>query len=246
MKVRYSVEAFALAMVLFTTGLEAALIAGAILVAGTILGDTVAEKAGKTAGAVVGGVVTVVALIGALTMTGLAEMGLNAEVVGSVLVAVLVAKHVSDGVEVATAGEILKENYVALAVMAVVAIVREILGNGAVFGYEVGELAVVSSAYLKNYFGLIFGGLGIAAVNTILKKEGTVEALWVAVPAVIVAAISGADLMMSVVAAAAAIVLLISVRGKMIFSTPGKHFAGLPVEMISLGFVSMMLTIIAH
>ena len=89
----------------------------------------------------------------------------------------------------------------------------------------------------------IFGGLGIAAVNTIIKKEVKTESLWVAVPVAVMAAIAGASVS-AVVAAVIAVVLLISVRGKLTFSCTGKYFACLPVEMISLGFLTMMLTVI--
>ena len=151
MKVRYSVEAFALAMVLFTTGLEAALIAAAVVVDGTILGDTLAEKMAPKAAAVVAGIVTAALLIGGLSVAGLMELGANVELIGAILVAVLVAKHVSEGVEGAE-GNVLKENYVALAIMLIVAIVREVLADGAVFGYEVAEFTAMSSAYGKNPF----------------------------------------------------------------------------------------------
>ena len=102
-------------------------------------------------------------------------------------------------------------------------------------------------------WALCFGGLGIAAVNAILKKEGATESLWVAIPVAamaVSASVSGGAVEMaavtkSVCSALIAVVLLVSVRSKMIFSTPGKHFAGLPVDMISLGFLTMMLSVIA-
>lgn len=248
MKVRYSLEAFALAFVLYTTGLEAALIAGAVIAAGTVLGDTLAGMAGKTAGAVIGGVATCAALVLALGYAGQANDYLPA--IGAGL---LVGKHVYDGVEEASDGEILKQNYVALLILAAVAVIREFLGSGEVFGYEVSKAAIVSSAYLNDSFGLIFGGLGIAAVNTIIKKEGAVESLWVAIPVVAIAAgasvggntVEAMTVLKSICSALIAVVLLVSVRSKMIFSTPGKHFAGLPVDMISLGFLTMMLAVIA-
>ncbi len=248
MKVRYSLEAFAFAFVFYTSGLEAALIAGAVIVAGTLLGDTLCGMAGKAAGAVVGGAATAAALFFGLGFAGLAN-----NYVPAIWVGILVAKHVYDGVEEASTGEILKQNYVALVILAAAAVVRELLGSGAVFGYEAGKFAVVSSSYLSNSFGLIFGGLGIAAANTILKKEGVVDSLWVAIPVVAVtaaASVSGGTVQMaavtkSICSALIAVVLLVSVRHKMIFSTPGKHFAGLPVDMISLGFLTMMLSVIA-
>lgn len=61
------------------------------------------------------------------------------------------------------------------------------------------------------------------------------------------AASFGSDIMPVVkaaVAAAIAVVLLVGIRKKMIFSRPGKYFAGLSVEMISLGFLTMMLSVI--
>ena len=242
MKVRYSLEAFALAFVLYTTGLETALIAAAIIAAATILGDVLAGLAGKTVGAVAAVVAAFAALYFSLSYTGLGA-GDYSDYVGAALVVVLIGKHVMDGVESASTGEILKQNYTALLVMAVVAVVREVLGSGAVFGYEVGSFGLISGSYLSTYFGLIFGGLGIAAVNAIIGKETKCESLWVAVPVAVMSAVAGASVS-AVVAAVIAVVLLISVRGKLTFSCTGKYFACLPVEMISLGFLTMMLTVI--
>ena len=160
MKVRYSLEAFALAFVLYTTGLELALVAGAIIVAATILGDVLAGMAGKTVGAVVAVIAAFAALYFSVSYVGLGA-GDYSDYVGAALVAVLIGKHVMDGVDAASTGEILKQNYVALIILAVMALVREFLGGGAVFGYEVADFGVISSAYQNDYFGLIFGGLGI-------------------------------------------------------------------------------------
>ena len=245
MKVRYSVEAFALAMVLFTTGLEAALIAGAVVVAGTILGDTLAEKMAPKTAAVVAGIVTAVLLIGGLSVAGLLTGGIGADHIAAILVAVLVAKHVSEGVEGAE-GNVLKENYVALAIMLVVAILREVLASGAVFGYEVAEFTAMSGSYGKNPLGLVFAGLGMAAVAAIVKKEAAgcsrCVAIAVAVMTVASAALNGGDVVKAVISACISVVALVSIQKKMIFSTPSKSFAGFPVEVISLGFVTMMLS----
>ena len=245
MKVRYAAEAFALALVFFTTGLELALIAGAILVTGTVLGDTLADRMGKMAAAVIAFIGT-----GALLCLALAWTGFGSDYyLAACLVGMLVGKHVYDGVEGASAGEILKQNYIALAVMAVIAVCREFLGSGAVFGYAAGSFAVKSNAYNGAAFGLIFGGLGVAAVYTLLKKENGADSLWIAVPTAVmmVAASLGSDVMpvlKAAVAAVIAVVLLVGIRKKMVFSRPGKYFAGLSVEMIALGFLTMMLSVI--
>lgn len=245
MKVRYSVEAFALAMVLFTTGLEAALIAGAVVVAGTVLGDILAEKMAPKAAAVVAGIVTAALLIGGMSVAGLMELAANVELIGAILVAVLVAKHVSEGTEGAE-GNVIKENYVALAIMLVVALIREVLANGAVFGYEVAEFTTMSASYGKNPMGLVFAGLGMAAVAAIVKKEtvgcSRCVAIAIAVMTVAGAVLADGDMVKAVVSACISVVALVSIQKKMIFSTPGKSFAGFPVEVISLGFVTMILS----
>ena len=245
MKVRYSVEAFALAMVLFTTGLEAALIAGAVVVAGTVLGDILAEKMAPKAAPVVAGIVTAALLIGGMSFAGLMELAANVELIGAILVAVLVAKHVSEGTEGAE-GNVIKENYVALAIMLVVALVREVLAGGAVFGYEVAEFTAMSASYGKNPMGLVFAGLGMAAVAGIVKKEAAgcsrCVAIAIAVMTVAGAVLGGGNMVKAVVSACISVVALVSIQKKMIFSTPGKSFAGFPVEVISLGFVTMMLS----
>ncbi len=245
MKVRFAAEAFALALVFFTTGLEIALVAGAVLVAGTVLGDPLAEAAGKTAAAAIAFIGT-----GALLCLALVWTGFGSDFyLGACMVGMLVGKHVYDGVEGASTGEILKQNYIALAVMAVIAVCRELLSKGALFGYGIGSFSVISNAYSGTAFGLIFGGLGIAAVYALLKKENGADSLWIAVPVAVMmtAASFGSDIMPVVkaaVAAAIAVVLLVGIRKKMIFSRPGKYFAGLSVEMISLGFLTMMLSVI--
>ena len=245
MKVRYSVEAFALAMVLFTTGLEAALIAAAVVVAGTILGDVLGEKMGAKAAAVVAGIVTAALLIGGMSFAGLMKLAVSAELIGAVLVAVLVAKHVSEGTEGAE-GNVLKENYSTLIAMLIVAVVREVLAKGAVFGYDVVEFTAMSSAYGKTAFGLVFAGLGMAAAAAMAKKEVAGCSLCVAISVAILtvagAVLGGGDVIKAVLSAAISVVLLVSVQKKMIFSTPGKSFAGFPVEVISLGFIVMMLS----
>ena len=245
MKVRYSVEAFALAMVLFTTGLEAALIAGAVVVAGTVLGDILAEKMAPKGAAVIAGIVTAALLIGGLSVAGLMKLAANVELIGAILVAVLVAKHVSEGTEGAE-GNAIKENYVALAIMLVVAVLREVLANGAVFGYEVAEFTAMSASYGKNPMGLVFAGLGMAAVAAIVKKEAAgcsrCVAIAIAVMTVAGAVLAGGDMVKAVVSACISVVALVSIQKKMIFSTPGKSFAGFPVEVISLGFVTMILS----
>lgn len=240
MKARYSVEAFAFAMVVFATNLETALVAGAILVVGTILGDMLAAKINKMAAAVIAFVVTAALIAAALAYTGLA----SGDYVEACLAGLLVGKHVYDGVEDA-AGCSLKENYTALAVLAAAAVIRELLTKGAVLGYGVLEGEVLSNAYGKVYFGLIFAGLGIAAVNALVKKEAAVDSLWIAIPAVAVNVLAAGSMVKAVVSAAIAVVLLVGVRSKLVFSDTGKYFAHVPVEIISLGFLMMMLTIIA-
>ncbi len=252
MKVRYSMEAFALAMILFTTGLEEALIAACAIMLGTIVGDGMSDKTNPKAAAVVGGAATFLLLIWTLTGTGLMEASvLSVGFLEALLVGILVAVHTWKGVESAGDGEIIRENLTAVLIMAVVGAVREFLAGGALYGYTLLSGSLFSGTYGQIYFGLIFGGLGIAAVNTILKKEVTVESLWVAVSVALVMiaeeAVGGSvsGILAAVVAAVIAVVLLVGVRGKLIFSGSGKHFSGLPVEMISFGFLTMMLSVIA-
>jgi hypothetical protein len=56
------------------------------------------------------------------------------------------------------------------------------------------------------------------------------------------AVLGGGNMVKAVVSACISVVALVSIQKKMIFSTPGKSFAGFPVEVISLGFVTMMLS----
>lgn len=239
MKARYSVEAFAFAMVVFATNLETALVAGALLVVGTVLGDMLAARMSRMAAAVIAFVVTAALIALSLTYTGLA----SGEYVEACLAGLLVGKHVYDGVEDA-AGCSLKENYVALAVLAVVAVVRELLAKGAILGYGVLEGGILAGAYGKVYFGLIFAGLGIAAIDALVKKEVSVDTLWIAIPVILVNVLGAGSIIKAVVAGVIAVVLLVGTRSKLVYSSTGKYFAHVPVEIISLGFVMMMLTII--
>lgn len=240
MKAHYSVEAFAFAMVVFAANLETALVAGAILVVGTVLGDLLAAKVNRMAAAVIAFVVTAALIAVALAYTGLS----TGDYVEACLAGLLVGKHVYDGVEDAE-GSSLKENYIALAVLAVVAVIRELLAKGAILGYGVMTGDVVAGAYGKIYFGLIFAGLGIAAVNALIKKAAAGDSLWIAIPVVLINILAAGNILKAVIAGAIAVVLLVGIRSKLVFSSTGKYFSHLPVEIISLGFLMMMLTIIA-
>lgn len=240
MKARYSVEAFAFAMVVFATNLETALVAGAILVVGTLLGDMLAARLGRAAAAVIAFVVTAALIALSLTYTGLA----SGDYVEACLAGLLVGKHVYDGVEDAD-GSSLKENYTALAVLAVVAIIRELLAKGAILGYAVISGDVIANAYGKVYFGLIFAGLGIAAIHALIRKSASVDSLWIAIPVVLINILAAGNILKAVIAGAIAVVLLAGIRSKLVYSSTGKYFAHVPVEIISLGFLLMMMTIIA-
>jgi uncharacterized membrane protein len=240
MKARYSVEAFAFAMVVFATNLETALVAGAILVFGTLLGDLLAAKAGKVAGAVVSFVVTAALIAFGLTYAGLA----SGEYVEACLAGLLVGKHVYDGIEEAE-GDSLKENYTALAILAVVAILREVLTKGAILGDDVVSGDFIASAYGKMHFGLIFAGIGIAAINALTKKSVQADLLWVAIPVAVLYVLGASKPVAGIVAAAIAVVLSVGTRSKLVYSSTGKYFASLPVEVISLGFLFMMVSVIA-
>ncbi len=251
MKTNYPIEAFALAMVLFTNGIEEALIVGTVLIAGTLLGDLLARHMKPAIACVTGGVVTFLGLIGCLAAVNLISIqNFSEEYLFALLLAVLVARHVIEGADDAADMQIMKQNYIMLAAMIMVAAVREFLSEGALFGYTLTSAGFVSSAYGRIYFGLIFAGIGMAAANAVTGTAISSDSLWVAVPAALammISAVSGgfsSAALGTLAAAVISVVLLTGIRKRLVYSTPGKYIAGLPIEMISMGFLTMILTVI--
>lgn len=246
-KVKYPIEAFALAMVLCSSSMKVAMLVGIALLAGDVLSHVLCEKLGnkQTAG-IAGALGTAMFLALAL---GLNHVTLELKVILTIAVlAALVGKHVLD-VEESDYDDVLFGDSIAYGALVMVAIVREYLANAAIFGYGLSAATVGSKAYGNAMMGLILGGLALALVNKILKTNGNKNAaLWVCVPTILlevpfvlknVPEVLGMIVGMVVVG-----VMYYTFRNKLTFSDTCENAKEVPVEMVLLGMIYMVVTIL--
>jgi hypothetical protein len=253
MKVKYPVEAFALAMVLCTLSVASAAAVGILIIFGTVAGMLARDILGEekrmqevemmtTFFAVFGPVYLVSAYVfgGADTWQGLfvfAALGiLTAKFVWSV------TEEVSEDYS-----GVVRQSAAAYLVMLGIALFREVLGSGTLLGYEIPAFALISSGYTHTMFGFIFAGFGIALVNRIFRMDvGSLESSLIVVPVAVLASpftISGIPQVLSIVLAVFLVIIyVVSVKGRLVYSDVASAFHAMPIELIAVGIVYMILS----
>ena len=253
-KIKYPVEAFALAMVLCTLSIQTAASVGILIVFGTVTGMLVREILGEEKRMQeVEMMSTFFAVFGPIYLTNRYVFGYTTDTWQSLFafaaIAILTAKYVwsADEDSVEDYSGVVKQSIAAYAVMLVIAVFREALGYGTLLGYELPQIALISSGYTHTMFGFIFAGLGIAAVNRIFRMDvGSLESSLIVVPVEVLATpfvIQGIpEVLSTILAAFLVIIYVVSVKGRLIFSDVDNSFHAMPIELISVGIVYMILS----
>lgn len=129
--------------------------------------------------------------------------------------------------------------------------IREFLSFGTIFEISVGQVFFQSRQFQHVMFGFLAAGMGIAFTNSMFgtrqqkKKVKREEAFYVMIPAVFftqpfVFSFSKTWIGNGL-AAIVTLFLFCSIQNKLIFSRPGDAYRGLPVELLSMGFLYMIL-----
>ena len=254
MKLRYPAEAFALGIVLFSGNMREAFVSGVLVILAVVfaqvlknfLKDCLPLWSLRACVAVATAAVCASAFALAFWQLGIERDGVfwfSAAVIG-----LLAARHVCMNELEADYGSLCYESALVWGFWILFAIGREFFATGGICGYPLTELSYSAGSLQEPMFGFLAAGMALAFTNGILKKyQVTAESFWVVLPAILVTrpftparfgAAGGA-----VFAIVAALVMYISVRKMLVFSRPGKAYRKMPVELISMGFIYMVLSV---
>lgn len=128
-------------------------------------------------------------------------------------------------------------------------IVREFLSQGEIFGNLLLENAsFFSQSFQSTAFGFLAAGLALAFTNGILKKRSSgTQSLLLVVPAVIFSRafemVTFGGVIAFIWTVGVSLLLFLSVEKILRFSSAGPRFRGLPLEMLSMSFIYLILSI---
>lgn len=254
MKLKYPAEAFALAIILFSASMKASFAAGILVILTVVFAEFLKNLLESF---VPGWSLKSCVFIGTASVSasaftlGFSELSIPVETetwLLAFIIGIFAAKHVLANQLEAEYGEIFWESGILWGFWVLLAVVREFLGTGKIFGNDIVQTAMQSKTFTEVFFGFLTAGLALAFTNGVLKKKCTaVNSLLLILPIVILARpftmdsfgeIGGIIWTMVV-----PIIMFISVRRTLRFSRTGKAFRGLPAEMLSMGFIYMILSI---
>ena len=249
--VRYPVEAFAVAMIMFTSGMKTAMLVGITVIFGDVLLYVLKEnlkEAYKESMAALSAVAFVAAAFGMFYYAGL-PLELNQLPALAVIGVLLIKHHEKPEMEEFDYNEILFKDSIAYAGMVGLAIIREYLAKAAIMDFELGKAAAVSGAYGKPMFALVGTGLMLALLNRILKVQSEEsEVLWVALPVIVLEAPfvlrNVDDKLGTIIGIAFMMVAFITFSRKLKFSESLDHIKGVPVSVVTLGMMYMIFSIL--
>ena len=254
MNVKYPVEALALSMILFSTNMKEAFIAGAfILVAVTWamflrnwLMDCIPDWS----------IIACVSISAAVVCACSFQAGdyfLKLDFTWrtyliAIAAGLLAGKHVLQEEATEHYGELFYEMAIGWGVFLILSAVREFLSFGSIAGNHLADPVFAAKTFQKTMFGYLTAGMGIAFTNGILKKtvakaDAMLAAFAVAIVFPPISLKSYPEAATAVAGIFVVLVCLYSIQKRIAYSDTGKAFRKLPVELLSLGFLYMILSV---
>lgn len=254
MKLKYPAEAFALGIILFSAGMREAFAAGILVILSVtfaeflknLLVKSVPEWSLRLCVFLGTG-----ALCASAFLVGFAALGISLSSgtwAVTAIIGFLCARHVLSGSVGAMYGELLFESAIIWGFWILLAIVREFMGSGSIFGNTVFQASFQSRAFLGSTFAFLTAGLALALTNGALKKScREMNSFFVFLPAAVLIRPFTMDSFGELIGIAWAIlvpvILFWSVKKTLMFSRTGKACRGLPADMLAAGFIYMILSI---
>lgn len=255
-KIKYPLEAFALAMIIYTRTFQEALLSGIlILFISTfclVFDEFFLKKLPDWSRNVSMTILTVslsYALFG-LVFKGLMGIHLTSgDIIINLALGALIAIHVLQVYDGVDYNRFLLEGSSAYGAMIVIGLLREFFAQGQLNGVEIADLTFMSSGFQKLAIGLLFAGIVIAILNKIFKYSSTrLSSFYVLIPIVLVDQpflINSFGQTLSVLLSiVVTIVLLMSIKMGLSFSHISKEWKGLPIGMVSMSFLYLFLNTI--
>ncbi|MGI5895264.1 MAG: hypothetical protein ACOX6P_11900 [Candidatus Merdivicinus sp.] len=253
MKLKFPAEAFALGILLFSAGMQDAFVYGVLVILAAVLSEWIRTS--------IDGhfprwsvCASVLIASGAVTASAFrwADFALDAGAGGwllmlkGALIGLLAAKSCLEAGWDADYGEICWESGLAWGFWILCAILREFLASGEIFGNKIAEISFRSSAFGGWAFGFLAAGVVLGLVNVLAKRQYTGgDSLYVMIPAVCLVQPFQFPLKVEwlgmALAAGITLVLFLSVRKVLAFSSTGSAMRRLPIEMVSMGLIFLIL-----
>ena len=238
MKLKYPAEAFALGMVLFSRNMEEAFAAGILVILAVVFAEFLKNL---LEGAVPVWSLRLCVLIGtgaiaaSAFLLGFSALGIRVDTgtwVMTAVIGLLAGKAALFGELEGDYGSIFYESGILWGFWILLGIVREFLSQG----------------FQNTAFGFLAAGLALAFTNGILKKRSSgTQSLLLVVPAVIFSRpfemVTFGGVIAFIWTVGVSVLLFLSVARMIRFSSAGPRFRGLPLEMLSMSFIYLILSI---
>lgn len=258
MKVRYPLEVFALAMVVFSQNMREALITGILIMLLTTLGlvlDSIFRnmipKWSRNACIIILMVSLTYSIFQIVLITVLKLKVETTTYILHVFLGILISKHIIYAEDDMDYSRFLFEGAGAYAILLIISIIREFMATGAIYGFKIAESDYFSYGFSEAVMGFLLAGIGIAILNRIYYKDLNVNAvntdgLITILPVVLVIQPfiidSISPTVSMVITIAIVLILYISIRRYLIFSRISREIKNLPVELVSVGIIYMILS----
>ncbi len=256
MKPRYPMEAFALAMVVFSQNMRYAIIVGILIIFITTLGLFLDKHIGSGIpnwSRIPCNIILMLALTYSIFQIVLiAVLGYelqSTDYIIHIFIGILISKHIIDSKGNSDFNLLLLECAGAYATLIIISIIREFMTGGAIYGFKMADIGFKSSGFSNVIMGYILAAIGMAILNYIYKSEGhfpKADALFVIIPVVLVIQPFAIDSISpwasSIITIAIALILYYSVKRYLVFSRISKDFMNRPIELLSMGIIYMTLS----
>lgn len=252
MKTIYPMEAFALAMVVFSLNMQEAMITGILLLLVTVLGMVLDHAFGRLLPVWSRNICLVVLNVAVtyslfqIVFIKVLQTDLDIKTVFlHIVIGILIAKHLIEN-ETFDYNNLLYESAFAYGALILIGLLREFLSKGTIFTYELADFAFFTSGFQNVIVGFVFGAIAIAVINRVFDYEDVkTESLWVIIPTLIVYQPFSLNLpwesVGTVIAIIVSILLILSVRMYLTFSRIYREWKRLPIDLLSTGMIFLAL-----
>lgn len=247
-KMKYPLEAFALAMIIYTRTFQEALLSGIIILFIStfclVFDDFFLKKLPEWSR---NSSITILTVSLSYALFGLVLHSSNTII--NLALGALIAIHILQVNDSENYDRFLLEGSSAYGAMIIIGLLREFLSQGHFNGVEIADLTFMSSGFQKMAIGLLFAGIAIAILNKMFGYSSTrLSSFFVLIPIILVDQpflINNLGQTFSVVLSIlVTIVLLISIKMGLSFSHISREWKGLPIGMVSMSFLYLFLTTI--
>ncbi len=255
-KIKYPIEAFALAMIVFTKTFQEALLSGIIILFITtlclVIDDFFLIKLPDWSRRTSITLLTTSLSYAVFALVFKEIMGIDLTIDHTIIylsLGALIAIHILQEKDDSDYNSLLLESSSAYGAMLIMGLLREFLALGQFNGVEIADLPFMSTAFQKIAIGLLFAGIAVAILNKIFGYYSMrLSSFYVLIPIILIEQPflinSLGERFAVLLSILVTILLLISIKMHISFSWISKEWKGLPIGMVSMSFIYLILTTI--